>query len=538
MKLRVIGLLAAAALLSGAFSACAQQSAAPGGSASPAPASASSGGTRADTFILAQGADPRGLDPAYVDDGESAKVMCNIYEGLTRYADDSTEVLPCLADSWTVSDDGLVYTFKLHEGVKFQDGTDFNAEAVKFSFDRQIDYDKRTWEDAPYADMPYASFVFDTVADVKVLGDYEVEITLSQPNSAFLANMAMTMAAPIVSPAAMDNDPNSTALMENPVGTGPYKFVKWNKEENIQLVRNDEYWGEKALTQNVVFRFITDNAARVLALNNNEIDMCDGVDATLVDQIKNGGSKLYEAEGMNINYMAYNTESPIFKDQANRIAVSQAINVPELVESLYQGFATPADTILPTFVPGFSPDVRQIAYDPAAAQAAIDKAGITEVHMIAYSNPRPYNPATGETLAVAIAGYLEKMGIKTTIDKYDWTTYKEKVQTESYDICFYGWTGDNGDPDNFMNLLADESLAMNVSRFRDPVYNEMIKTALAMPNGPDREAKYAEMEKYIAERAIWLPISHGKVLAGYRDGVSGFVFHQTGDLLCKKVVVK
>jgi peptide/nickel transport system substrate-binding protein len=455
-----------------------------------------------DSFTFAQGADPRGLDPAYVDDGESAKVMGNIYEGLTRYADDSTEVIPSLAESWDVSDDGLTYTFHLREGVKFSDGTDFNADAVKFSIDRQVDYDDRTWESEPYVDMPYASFVFDTVKEVKVIDDYTVEIDLTQTNAAFLANMAMTMAAPIVSPTAMDNDPTSTALMENPVGTGPYKFVKWNKEENVQLVRNDDYWGTPALTENVIFRIIADNAARVLALNNDEIDMADGIDATLVDQIKNGGSNLYEAAGMNVNYMAYNTQSEIFKNQDARIAISQAINVPELVESLYQGFATPADTILPTFVPGFSPDVRQISYNPEEAQETIDRLGIKEIHMIAYSNPRPYNPATGETLAVAIAGYLEKMGITTVIDKYDWTTYKEKVTTEDYDICFYGWTGDNGDPDNFMNLLSDEDLAMNVARFRDPVYNQMIKDALAMPNGPEREAAYAEMEKYVAEHAI------------------------------------
>ena len=491
-----------------------------------------------DTFTFAQGADPRGLDPAYVDDGESAKVMCNVYEGLTCYADDSTEVLPCLATEWTLSDDGLVYTFKLREGVKFQDGTDFNAEAVKFNFDRQIDYDKRTWEDAPYADMPYAQFVFGTVAEVNVIDDYTLEIKLEQPNTAFLANLAMTLAAPIASPAAMNNDPNSTALMEKPVGTGPYKFESWSKEENVQLTAYDDYWGEKALTKNVIVRIIPDNAARVMALNNGEVDFCDGIDATLVDQIKSGGSELFEADGMNINYMAFNTTSDLFKNQDARIAVAQAINVPELVDSLYQGYANPATTILPTFVPGYSADVKQIDYDLDAAKVGIEKAGIKEIKMMAYSNPRPYNPATGETLATAIAGYLEKVGVKCTIDKYDWTTYKEKVQTGDYDICFYGWTGDNGDPDNFLNLLSDPSPAMNVARFKDATYDKMIKEALALPNGDERNAKYAECEKYVAERAAWRLISHGKVLAGYRPGVSGFIFHQTGSLFCSKVVVK
>src|SRR5665647_3828911 len=124
--------------------------------------------------------------------------------------------------------------------------------------------------------------------------------------------------------------------MENPVGTGPYKFVKWNKGENVVLVRNDDYWGEKAKLKNVVFRLISDNSARVLALNNGEVDMIDGIDATVVDKITQGGNKLFEAPGMNVNYMAYNTTTAMFKDVEARKAVSQAINVEELVKSLYQ----------------------------------------------------------------------------------------------------------------------------------------------------------------------------------------------------------
>ena len=198
--------------------------------------STSTKSTANDTFTFAQGADPRGLDPARVDDLESGKVIVNIYEGLTKYAPDSTKVEPSLAESWTVSPDGLSYTFKLRQGVKFHDGTDFNADAVKFNIDRQL---------PPKADdnMPYASFTFGTVKDVQVVDPYTVKINLSQPNTAFLANLAMGMAAPMVSPKALTDNNNS--VMDNPVGTGPYKFVKWTKGENVQLVRNDDYWGER-----------------------------------------------------------------------------------------------------------------------------------------------------------------------------------------------------------------------------------------------------------------------------------------------------
>ena len=521
---RILSLMLALALVVSALAGCAGDA-----EEEPAAEEPAAEATTVDTFTYAQGADPRGLDPALVDDGESSKVIVNIYEGLLKYNDESTDVEPSLAESWEISDDGLSYTFKLREGVKFHDGTDFNAEAVKFNIDRQL-------PPLVTEEMGYAGFVFGSVKDVAVVDDYTVKINLTAPNTAFLANLAMSMAAPIISPAALEAGSNS--VMESPVGTGPYKFVEWNKGENIVLVRNDEYWGEPAKTKNVIFRFIADNSARVLALNNGEVDMIDGIDATVVDQITGAGNELFEAEGMNINYMAYNTTTPLFKDQAARVAFSQAIDREELVTSLYQGYSAVADTILPSFVPGFDATVEQIAYDPEAAKAGLAAAGITKVHMIAYTNPRPYNAATGVSLATAIQGYLQKVGVECTIDTFDWTTYKEKVRAGDYDICFYGWIGDNGDPDNFLNLLSDPDPTMNVARWQDPTYQGMIKDALVLPNGDERNAAYGAMEKYVAERAIWLPISHAKTLAAFRPQVSGFVYHQTGNVFLKNAVVE
>lgn len=522
---RLLALMLALALVVSALAGCAGEAE----EEQPAGEEPAGEATTVDTFTYAQGADPRGLDPALVDDGESSKVIVNIYEGLLKYNDESTDVEPSLAESWEISDDGLSYTFKLREGVKFHDGTDFNAEAVKFNIDRQL-------PPLVTEEMGYAGFVFGSVKDVEVVDEYTVKINLTAPNTAFLANLAMSLAAPIISPAALEAGNNS--VMESPVGTGPYKFVEWNKGENIVLVRNDDYWGEPAKTKNVVFRFIADNSARVLALNNGEVDMIDGIDATVVDQITGAGNELFEAEGMNINYMAYNTTSPLFGDQAARVAFSQAIDREELVASLYQGYSAVADTILPSFVPGFDATVEQVGYDPEAAKAGLAAAGITKVHMIAYTNPRPYNAATGVSLATAIQGYLQKVGVECTIDTFDWTTYKEKVRAGDYDICYYGWIGDNGDPDNFMNLLSDPDPTMNVARWEDPAYQQMIKDALVLPNGDERNAAYGEMEKYVAERAIWLPISHAKTLAAYRPQVSGFVYHQTGNVFLKNAVVE
>ncbi|HWJ02073.1 MAG TPA: ABC transporter substrate-binding protein, partial [Verrucomicrobiae bacterium] len=211
-----------------------------------------------------------------------------------------------------------------------------------------------------------------------------------------------------------------------------------------------------------------------------------------------------------------------------RVAISQAINVPEMVKSLYQGYSEPATSILPTFMEGYDKSISQVAYDAAAAQKTLKEAGITSLHMIAYTNPRPYNAATGQVLAEAVQGYLAKVGVKVTIDSYDWTTYKQKVKAGDYDIAFYGWIGDNGDPDNFMTLLSVDDRSMNIAMYKNAEFNNLIKKGVATKAGADRNAVYTQLEKIAAKDAAWLPISHAQTLVGYRSNVQNFYFHMTG----------
>ena len=472
-----------------------------------------------DTIIYAQGADPRGLDPALIDDGESAKIVVNIYEGLLKYNKDSTNVEPSLAESWDTSSDGLTYTFHLRKGVKFHDGTDFNAEAVKFNIDRQL-------EPNVTEDMGYAGFVFGSVKDVEVVDEYTVKINMKSASTPFLNNLAMALGAPIVSPTALKKYNNN--VNENPCGTGPYKFVSWTKSQNVVLVRNDDYWGTKAVTKNVIFKFISDNSARVVALNNGEADIIDGIDATVVQQIKDANNNIYEAQGMNINYMAFNTTKAPFDKKEVRKALSQAVNVPELVKSLYQGYAEPATSVMPSFMPGYDKSISQASFDAEAAKSALQAAGVTTLHMITYTNPRPYNSANGLALAEAIQGYFKNVGVTATIDSYDWTTYKQKIKAGDYDVCFYGWIGDNGDPDNFMNLLSDSDPTMNVARWDFADFKALINKGLTTPAGDERNKIYTDLEKMAAENSVWLPISHAKTLVGYSSNVKGFNYHMTG----------
>ena len=497
-------------------------------------ADAPAGGGAADTITYSLTADPRAVDPAYFDDGESAVVSCNMYEGLYQYGKTDAKVSPCLAkDLPEISDDGLVYTIKLNEGIKFHDGTDFNAEAVKASIERQLEPNRNS-------DMPYASFVFgeeeagNGVETVEAVDDYTVKITMRAASAPFVKNLAMALASPIVAPSAIEAATDGQAIT-NPVGTGPYKFVDWTKGASVTLVANEDYWGEAPKTKNLVFKIIAEGNTRLTSLINGECDIISSVDPASADQIVDNGFELFSEDGMTINYMAFNTETGKCTDQEVRKAVAQAINVEEMVKSIYGEYATVANSVMPTWMAPYAKDVKQTAYDPEAAKKTLADKGITSLQCITYTTARPYNQKGGSDLANMIQGYLSAVGVELSITQYDWTTYKTKVQTDPYDICFYGWTGDNGDPDNFMNLLADTNWSMNVAHFQDDEYKALIAEGLKTPDGDARDAIYLQCEEMVAEKQPWVLISHSKNLLGYSPKVKDFYYHPTGVVFFKGV---
>lgn len=484
----------------------------------------------AKTLIYAQGSDPRGLDPAYVDDGESAKVIVNVYEGLLKYKEGSTELEPCLAKSWDISKDGKEYTFKLREGVKFHDGTPFNADAVKYNIERQLPPNVKE-------DMPYASFTFGEVQKVEKVDDYTVKIILKQPYTPLLANLAMCLAAPMASPEAIKK--NNGNINEAPVGTGPFKFVSWKKGEAITLEKNNDYWGDKAKVDKVIFKFTKENSVRASELMTGAVDIIDGVDPNDVQKIKDSKMNIFNEKGMNINYMAFNCSRAPFNDAKLRQAICYAINREELVKYLYQGFADVAYTALPSFIPGFNDKIKSYEYNPEKAKQLLKEAGKEnlQIKMIAYSNPRPYNPVNGQKLAESIQNYLSKVGIKATIDVYPWKEYKEKIAQGEGDILFYGWTGDNGDADNFLSLFDSKEIksTLNSSKYNNPKVDELLAQGRKTPNGEERNNIYKQIQDIVDKDAPWLTISYAKDMAAYSPKVKNFKIHPTGVVFLKDV---
>ncbi len=486
----------------------------------------------ANVLIYAQGSDPRGLDPAMFDDLESAKVTNQIYEGLVRYkAGNTTEVEPLLATEWKISPDGKEIVFKLRQGVKFHDGTPFNAQAVKVNFDRQLPPQRKD-------DMPYADFTFAGVSKVEVVDDYTVKIILEKPNASFLANLAMTTAAPIISPEAINK--YGDKLMENAVGTGPYKFVKWDKGQQIELAAFDGYWGTKPKIGKIVFKFTKENSVRASDLMTGAVDVIDGIDTNDVKTLESKGMTVLKADGMNINYMGFYTYKKPFDNLILRKAISMAINRQNLVDYLYQGYAKVPNSILPSFIPGYSKDVKPYDYNPEEAKKLLAEAGYPngfEFNVITYSNPRPYNPVNGEKLAAAIQADLAKIGVKMNIKSYPWKEYKQILKDGEGDAYFYGWIGDNGDADNFLMLLETAQIkgGLNASKFSNAKLDELIEQGRITMDPAKRAAIYADAQKIVVEDAPWVLLSHGMDMKASRPNIKGVELHPTGNMWLETV---
>ncbi len=475
-------------------------------------------------LVYSKAADPQGLDPAYVNEAESGKIIVNIYETLVKYKQGSTAVEPCLATSWTQSPDGLVWTFTLRKGVKFHDGTPFNAEAVKASVERQL-------PPRATSDMPYASFTFEPVKQVEAVDPYTVKFTLSKPYAPFLLNLAMCFAAPIVSPTALKK--YGPDFNQHPVGTGPYIFEKWDRDQQIVLVRNDGYWGKKAIIDKVVYKTTKENSVRASELMTGATDIIDGVDPNDVKKLESSGMKVLKSPGMNINYLAFFCNKKPFNDPKVRQAISMAINREAVVKYLYQGYAQLANGPLPSFIPGYDPVLRALEYNPEKAKKILAEAGYPhfEFTMLTYSVARSYNPVNGQKLAEAIQAELSKIGVKTTIKVYPWKEYFDVVNKgEEGEACFKGWIGDNGDPDNFLSLFDSSQIPsyLNTAKYSNPKADELLREGTRTLDQKERIKIYQKLQKILVADAPWVFINHATVLTAYQPKVKGFYPHPTG----------
>jgi peptide/nickel transport system substrate-binding protein len=539
MKAGVLAIVVCGLMLVASFSGCMQQTTPP---------------VTKKVLIFACSGDADKLDPADVTDGESTARTDSIFEGLVEYKEGTAEIQPCLATSWVTSTDGKNITFTLRQGVKFHDNTTFNADAVVFSFERQYNTSHPYHQ---YGEWAYWGYMFSDIAKVEKISDYTVKIVLSKPNAAIMTSLAMFTVA-IVSPTNAAK--YGADAFKHPCGTGPFKFVEWVKDDHITVEANKDYWRGAPKLDKVIYRVITDPSARLLAVQAGEIQGMEFPDpASLASIEANTGLQLLTKEGMNVGYLAMNNgygyndsnkngmhdqnepwvKTPgyfePFTHKSVRQAVNYAINKTSIVKNLYKGTAIVAKNGMPPFMLGYNDSIVDYSYNPVKARELLNESGYpngfnTTLWVMPVSRPYMFDPAK---IGEAIQSYLEAVNIHVTIYQIDWSTYLAKTQAGEHPMCLLGWTGDNGDPDNFMNVLYGANqctlgTAGNVAFYNNTTVQDLLSAALQTYDVNERAQLYKDAQGIIHEDAPFVYLAHANQELVFTKNVQGFVLNPTG----------
>lgn len=490
--------------------------------------------TKSNQLVYLRQENCRTLDPAKAEDQGSAGVILNIFEGLVRFEPGSAKIQPCLAESWEVSGDSMSWTFKLRPGVVFQDGTPFNAQAVKSSIDRQLKKNAGS-------SITQASLIYGMVRSLNVIDDLTVRFNLEFPYAPFLNNLAVPFAAPVVSPAAVEKYGQDFWLY--PSGTGPYILKRWNQGREVVLKANPGYWGKKPLTDEVIFRSEPSGARRLKLLLDGRADVIEGSPDFNFAALAGKGISVSRVSGMDISYLGFYTNKKPFNDPKVRRAACLSINQQELIKTLFKNNALLADGPLPPGILAYEKDTEQYTYNLEQAREQLKEAGYPdglEITLLCYSNPRTYNPAGGRELARYLSGQLNRAGFKTQIVSYPWEQFKKALSRQEGDAFIYGWTCENCDPDDFFyTLFSSAQIASNLNstRYSNQKVDTLLVTAQRIGDPDLRIRLYHDAQQQLLMDAPALFLNHSLNILLSRPEVQGFT-PQPGGLIYLNSVKK
>jgi ABC-type transport system substrate-binding protein len=499
------------------------------------------------TLVFAISVDVDELDPGNTLVGQAVD---NIFEGLVKFRERTTIIEPCLATSWKISDDGKEITFNLKKGIKFHDGTDFNADAVVFSFARQYDHNHPYHQ---YGRWNMWKWMFYDVDRIEKIDDYTVKLFLKRPNVSILTSLAVHQAS-IVSPTNAEKYQEDA--FKYPCGTGPFKFMEWVKDDHVTLEANENYWQERANLDRLIFKVIPDPSARLMALEVGEVQGIEYPNPADFNRIKaNEDLTFMSLPSMNVGYLAMNTgygymdankngvrdldSEPLIKTPGYfepltkkkvRQAINMAINKQAIVDNIYMGTAIKAKNGMPPFMLGYNDEIKDYPYDPEKAKELLAEAGYPDgfevtLHVTPVSRPYMFDPLK---IGEAIQSYLTAVGIKVKIYQFDWANYLLEVYEGKHQICLLGWTGDNGDPDNFMNAAygTDEAsigVAGNLAFYINDQAQELLYKALVTYDDEKRITYYKKVQEMIHEDAGWVYLVHSKQNMVFSNDIKGFI---------------
>jgi peptide/nickel transport system substrate-binding protein len=494
----------------------------------PPPEGPPSGGT----IVVGLQAEPTTLDSQQISDYNSHRAAYGIYDMLLRFEDEGTEVEPGLAERWDISDDGTVYTLYLRQGIKFHDGTDFNAEAVKFNIDRQID------PDHPYSDtgeFPYAEFTWGMVDSVDVVDEYTVTFTLKDRFAPFLNHLAMHPAA-MASPAAIEQYGRDFSI--NPVGTGPFKFVSWTPGVEVVLEKNPDYWRGEVYVDRVIYRPIIEDQSRLTELEAGSVNFIVNVPPDDLARLQQDARfTVVEQPGMHTWWVAFNHTREPFTDVRVRQAMNHAVNKQAIVDNILQGTGTLAVNPLPPVVWSYTDDVQTYDYDPDRARELLAEAGYPDgfscVFWVPESGSGMQQPVV---MATAMQADWLAVGIDCRIETFEWGTYLDEVivppEEAEFDLMEMSWIGDNGDPDNHLYILLSGEqfppFGYNMGFYQNDEVDALLAEARVTLDRDRRTELYQEAQRLIAQDPPWVMIDHETQIVVMDASIKNFKLHPTG----------
>ncbi len=502
------------------------------------------GAAQAKTLVYCSEGSPENFNSMINTTGTTFDANRPVYNRLMQFKLGSTDTEPALAEKWDVSADGRVFTFHLrhdvqwHSNAMFKPTRTLDADDVIFSFERQ-------WKDSnPYHKVSGGTYDYfgdmgltDLLESIQKIDDHTVKFTLKTPNAPFVADMAMDFA--VIQSAEYADTLTKLGKPElidqQPIGTGPFSFVSYQQDATIRYKAFAKYWGGKPKIDNLVFSINKDPAVRLAKLRAGECQVAAYPNLADLPAIKADPKlNLFSQAGLNIGYLAFNTTKKPFDDPKVRIALNMAIDKQAILQSIYQGAGQLAKNLIPPTMWSYDNAVVDFKYDPEAAKKMLADAGYKDgfdTDLWAMPVTRPYNP-NGRRMAELMQADFAKVGVRAKIVSYEWGEYRKRAQAGEDQMAQFGWTGDNGDPDNFFVPLAGCAAARpgggSITKWCDKTFDDLVNKAATLPSQAERAKLYEQAQAIMHAQAPFALIAHSVVYLPMSKSVVGYKMDPLG----------